>query len=68
MHLFKISALVCMVNVIIAPFLLYYNLTKAEGDMAVLSALGWLIGHVLKILIIVEPCHSCQNQVTNRKT
>ncbi|CAG9862418.1 unnamed protein product [Phyllotreta striolata] len=53
----------CLLHLIVTPYFLLKGIIKENsGTYYVLLQSAWLIGHIGRVLIIVEPCQYCINE------
>lgn len=50
-------------HLLTTPFHLYYLLFKTKNSIFIILESVWLFGHVWKLLLVVEPCQDCLNEV-----
>ncbi|RZC35027.1 7tm 7 domain containing protein [Asbolus verrucosus] len=56
----------CLIHLIVTPYGLYALISNAEGGMAhIIPQSMWMLGHILRLLLIVEPCHGCSSESAN---
>ncbi|XP_063926728.1 putative gustatory receptor 28b isoform X2 [Zophobas morio] len=57
----------CLVHLLVTPYLLRSVLFSSDDDeIFIASQSVWMIGHVLRLVLIVEPCDGCLREI--RKT
>ncbi|XP_044264639.1 gustatory receptor for sugar taste 43a-like [Tribolium madens] len=50
----------CLIHLLVTPYGLY-SIIKSTGDdsTSILLQTVWMTAHILRLLLIVEPCHGC---------
>ncbi|XP_044260828.1 gustatory receptor for sugar taste 43a-like [Tribolium madens] len=49
----------CLVHLLVTPYSLYVIVLTTGNTMFIITQSIWMTGHVLRLLLIVEPCHGC---------
>ncbi|EFA05758.1 gustatory receptor 20 [Tribolium castaneum] len=49
----------CLVHLLATPYALYAIIFTTGNTMFIITQSIWMTGHVLRLLLIVEPCHGC---------
>ncbi|RZC39647.1 7tm 7 domain containing protein [Asbolus verrucosus] len=56
----------CLIHLLVCPYTLY-NLIIANSDDGYISIIAqslWMLGHMARLLLIVEPCHGCLTEAS----
>jgi hypothetical protein len=61
---FQIVILGCLIHLLVTPYALYGLVLNTGDRMFIVSQSIWMFGHVLRLLLIVEPCHGCLIEVS----
>ncbi|XP_060529354.1 gustatory receptor for sugar taste 43a-like [Cylas formicarius] len=57
-----VSVLNCIICLIITPFVLYQQLISVNVEKFVYTQSFWMTCHVLRLLLMIEPCHYCKEE------
>ncbi|KAJ3650960.1 hypothetical protein Zmor_017032 [Zophobas morio] len=49
----------CLIHLLVTPYALYAIIFTTGNSMFIVSQSIWMTGHVLRLFLIVEPCHGC---------
>ncbi|KAH0816590.1 hypothetical protein GEV33_006201 [Tenebrio molitor] len=55
----------CLIHLLVTPYALYGLVLNTGDRMFIVSQSIWMFGHVLRLLLIVEPCHGCLIEQAN---
>ncbi|XP_030759602.1 gustatory receptor for sugar taste 43a [Sitophilus oryzae] len=53
----------CLLHLIVTPYFLLIEIIKARSNMFIGLQALWLAAHIGRLLIMVEPCQKCLNEV-----
>lgn len=54
----------CLLHLIVTPYFLVFGLITNKKAQYIFGQFFWILGHIGRVLIIVEPCQSCIGEVS----